>query len=230
MEQYSQDRVFLTDDMLYPPPSVLHMYEDEGDKTLGVAHKAYSSPNESTPLHVIHRATLTPNSSSPHPALKDIYVEQNVRLQAWALRNQTCVSQSLTEQLDATSGSPLKLDTSPGGVQSSVSISITARESAIAHAYQPLMPLINCTVKWCNAASRNCLLIAESYEELQASQAEAKIRGQSLMRSRACHYASVPPTPAAAPSSTRLMIPLCGPAAEKHAAYAKQVVQPYILL
>lgn len=101
-DQFPQEKIFLTDEMLHPPPPTVHLFEDETEKLLGAhAHSAYNSATENTPTPANIRTPIGPDSGDPLVSLHDIYAEQNARLQGWALRSQTCLPIKLEDKLDA---------------------------------------------------------------------------------------------------------------------------------
>lgn len=120
-EQYTQDKIYLTDEMLYPPQSAMHFSEDDTDRnTFG--NKLHNSFDEDTPLHPGHRKAFTPENCYRYPSLKDIFAKENARLQAWALRSQTFVPSSLKEQLGAKFETSTSLDFCSGETSLCLSI------------------------------------------------------------------------------------------------------------
>ena len=101
-DQYPQEKIFLTDEMLHPPQPAVHLFEEDTDRSLaGHTHSAYNSANENTPGPAVLRTPVGPDSGDPLLSLHDIYAEQNARLQGWALRSQTCLPVKLEDKLDA---------------------------------------------------------------------------------------------------------------------------------
>lgn len=110
MEQFPPEKLFLTDEMLYPPQGAQLSDEDAG-KTLDLSEcHIQVAPIEHSPLAAPLMAAQLPSSSDSIECLQDIFKEQNSRLQGWALRNQTVLEDQLSAEmedagdLDATSG------------------------------------------------------------------------------------------------------------------------------
>jgi hypothetical protein len=100
LENFGQDHLFLTDEMLYNQSPSMQLCEEEYDRALGSSTSRLQNPlYESTPPHAGHRPQSAPNTS--RPSLKDIYTEQNARLQSWALRSQACMPLTLSDQMES---------------------------------------------------------------------------------------------------------------------------------